>query len=147
MKDKIQKLAQQVAEEQGVELFGIELLGKGKLLLRVFIDTDGGVTLGQCEKFSKSLGTLLDVENAIMGPYTLEISSPGLDRPLRNLRDFEKHIGKLCRIVSREKIDNQNYFVGRISAVHHDAVRLHTNERDILIPWNLISKASLEIDL
>lgn len=140
-------MAEQIAEDQGVELFGIELLGKGKLLLRVFIDKEGGVTLDECEKFSKSLGLLLDVENPIPGSYTLEVSSPGLDRPLRNPQDFERNIGKLSRIVTREKIHNQNFFVGRISAIYDNAVRIRVDEHDIVIPWDIISRSSLEIEL
>ncbi len=147
LKQKVSRLAEQVAGEQGVEVFSIELLGKGKLLLRVFIDKEGGVTLDECERFSKSLGLLLDVENPIPGSFTLEVSSPGLDRPLRNRRDFERNIGKLSRIVTREKIQNRNFFVGRIAAIYDDAVRMRVDEHDIVIPWENISRASLEIEL
>ncbi len=147
MKEKIRRMAEQVADEQGVELFDVELLGKGKLLVRVYIDREGGVTLDECERFSKSLGVLLDVENPLPGPYTLEVSSPGLDRPLRNPRDFERNIGKLCRIVTREKVENRNFFVGRISSITQEAVRLRMDERDVLIPWAVLSRASLEIEI
>lgn len=140
-------MADQVARDQGVELFGIELLGKGKLLLRIFIDRDGGVTLDECERFSKSLGLLLDVENPIAGSYTLEVSSPGLNRPLRDLKDYEKNMGKLARIITKEKIENQNFFIGRISEIHQGVIRLHAGERDILIPVANISRASLEIEI
>jgi ribosome maturation factor RimP len=147
MKQKIHQLAQQVAEDQGVELFGIELLGKGKLLLRVYIDRDGGITLDECERFSKSLGIVLDVENQIPGSYTLEVSSPGLNRPLRNLSDYEKYIGKLARIVTREKIEKQNFFIGRITEIHDGIIGLRVGEHDLRIPFADISRASLEIEI
>jgi ribosome maturation factor RimP len=145
---QIESLAKRVADEQGVELFDIELLGKGKLLLRVAIDKEGGVTLDDCERFSKSLGALLDVEDVIHRTYTLEVSSPGLDRPLRSLREFERNKGKLARIVTVEKIENQNFLVGRIAEVKDDGlVTLMVDDHAIDIPYDKIAKARLEIEL
>jgi len=147
MRQKIFQLAEQVAEEQEVELFGIELLGKGNLLLRVFIDKDAGITLNDCERFSKSLGIVLDVENPIPGSYTLEVSSPGLDRPLRDLKDYEKNMGKLVRIITREKIENRNFFIGRIAGIHRGMIQLLVGEQEMSIPFTNISRASLEIEV
>lgn len=147
VKREIESLAKRVADEHGVEVFDIELLGKGKLLLRVAIDKDGGVTLDDCERFSKSLGALLDVEDVVHRAYTLEVSSPGLDRPLRNLREFERNKGKLARIVTVEKIENQNFLVGRIADVNNDIVTLLVDDRAIDIPYDKIAKARLEIEL
>ena len=147
IKKRVLKLAEQVAEDLGVELFDLELLGKGKLLLRVMIDKEGGVTLDDCERFSRSLEALLDVENPIPVPYTLEVSSPGLDRPLRDLKEFEKHIGKLARIITTDKIENQNLFIGRILDVNKDFVKLSFHGRELDIPSDKISKARLEVEL
>ena len=147
MRQKIFQLAEQVAEEQEVELFGIELLGRGNLLLRVFIDKDAGITLDDCERFSKSLGIVLDVENPIPGSYTLEVSSPGLDRPLRDLKDYEKNMGKLVRIITREKIENRNFFIGRIAGIHRGMIQLLVGEQEMSIPFTNISRASLEIEV
>jgi ribosome maturation factor RimP len=147
IKKKISKLAEQVAHEQGVELFDVELLGKGKLLLRIIIDKEEGVTLDDCERFSRNLEALLDVENPIPASYTLEVSSPGLDRPLRDLKDFEKHMGKLARIITADKIENQNLFIGRILDVKIDSVKLSVHGREMDIPLNKISKARLEVEL
>jgi ribosome maturation factor RimP len=146
-KKQIEDLAGRVADEQGVEVFDIELLGKGKLLLRVAIDKEGGVTLDDCERFSKSLGALLDVEDVIHRTYTLQVSSPGLDRPLRNLQEFEKNKGKLARVVTVEKIENQNFIVGRIAEVNNGVVTLLVDDRAIDIPYDKIAKARLEIEL
>jgi len=147
IRHRVSKLAELVAEEQRVELFDIELLGKGKLLLRVTIDKEEGITLADCERFSKSFEAVLDVENPFSGSYTLEVSSPGLDRPLRHLRDFEKSRGKLARIITKEKIANQNFFVGRIGEVSSASIKILVDEREIDIPFDVISKARLEIEL
>ncbi len=147
IKQKVLRLAKQVADEQGVEIFDIELLGKGKLLLRVIIDKEGGVTLGDCERLSKSLGTVLDVEDLFPGSYTMEISSPGLDRPLKGIKDFEKNVGRLCRIITLEKIENQNFFIGRITKINGNFIKFLVNGREIDIPFEKISKAKLEVEL
>lgn len=147
IKQKVLRLAKQVADEQGVEIFDIELLGKGKLLLRVIIDKEGGVTLGDCERLSKSLATVLDVEDLFPGSYTMEISSPGLDRPLKGIKDFEKNIGRLARIITIEKIENQNFFIGRITKINGNFIKFLVNGREIDIPFEKISKAKLEVEL
>ena len=147
LKQRVLRLAEQVADGQGVEIFDIELLGKGKLLLRVTIDKEEGVTLDDCERFSKNFEALLDVENPISGSYTLEVSSPGLDRPLRSLSDFEKNKGKLARIITVEKIQNQNFFIGHIVDIDNGLIKLSVNKREIDIPFEKISKAKLEIEL
>ncbi|MEW6001839.1 MAG: ribosome maturation factor RimP [Nitrospirota bacterium] len=147
IKNKILGLARLVADEQGVEVIDAELLGRGKLLLRVTIDKEGGVSLDDCERFSRSLESLLDVEDLIPGRYTLEVSSPGLDRPLKRLKDFEKSIGKLVRIVTTEKIENQNFFVGRVLSVSDGQVKLLVNSQEIEIPIDRISTARLEVEL
>jgi ribosome maturation factor RimP len=147
LKQKVLMLAKQVADEHGVELFDIELLGRGKMLLRAFIDKEGGVTLDDCERFSRSLSAILDVENPLPCSYTLEVSSPGLDRPLRDMKDFQKNSGKLARVITVEKIENQNFFIGRIKEAAHNLVTLTVSHREIAIPFEKISKAKLEIDL
>ncbi len=119
--DEALKLARQVADDQRVEVLEVRLLGRGKgALLRVTIDRSGGVTLDDCERFSRSLGLLLDAEDSLQGPYNLEVSSPGLDRPLTVLKDFERHKGKLVRIITKNKIDNQNFFQAKIGVLDDD---------------------------
>jgi ribosome maturation factor RimP len=146
-RQKVLQLARQVADEEEVELVDVELRGKGKLLLRAVIDKENGITLDDCEKFSRSFGAVLDVEDLFAGPYTLEVSSPGLDRPLKDLRDFEKNRGKLARIVTSDKISNQNFFIGRIEDIGVGYVKIKIDEREIDIPFDKISRARLEIEL
>jgi ribosome maturation factor RimP len=147
LRQKVSRFAEQVADEQGVELFDIELLGTGKLLVRTIIDKKEGITLDDCERFSKGFEAVLDVENLIHTPYTLEVSSPGLDRPLRHLDDFIKNKGKLARIVTKEKIADQNFFIGRIGEISDGSIRVRMNDRELVISFDKISKARLEIEL
>lgn len=146
--DEALKLARQVADDQRVEVLEVRLLGRGKgALLRVTIDRSGGVTLDDCERFSRSLGLLLDAEDYLQGPYNLEVSSPGLDRPLTVLKDFERHKGKLVRIITKDKIDNQNFFLGRIIGITADIIRLDISGEERNIPFDNISRARLEIEI
>jgi ribosome maturation factor RimP len=148
VEDKVRELAEEAASGIGLDVADIELKrGKRRTLLRVTIDKQGGVTLDDCEAMSRTLEPLLDVEDAISGPYTIEVSSPGLDRPLRSLKDFEMQMGKLARVITKEKVGNRNFFIGRISGVAGDSVTLDTEEGDFTIEFENISRARLEIEL
>jgi len=146
IKQRVSHMARQIADAQGIKIFDIELLGRGKLLLRVIIDKEGGVTLNDCERFSKSLGAVLDIEDPFLGSYRLEVSSPGMDRPLKSINDFEKNIGKLARIVTGEEIEKQKFFIGRILEISNDSVKLLVDKREVDIPFVKISKARLEVE-
>ena len=150
MEEKIHALATRVAEECNFEVVDMQLWAKGKrTLLRVFIDKEGGITLDNCETFSRRLEALLDVEDPITSPYTLEVSSPGLDRPLKNFKDFKKNLGKLVRIVTKEKVNNQSFFVGRLEGANDQSLRLSLTDGkgEVDIPVTIISRANLELDL
>lgn len=139
-----------MADEYGFELADISLSGQGRrMLLRVFIDKEGGITLHDCEMFSRRLEALLDTEDPLAGSYTLEVSSPGLDRPLKKIEDFRKQVGKLVRIITRERVDNQTFFIGRLSGVHDELLSLSVppGDREVHIPFSLVTKAQLEIEI
>ncbi len=148
--ERIRDMAAQMAAELGYELVDVSLLGRGKrTLLRVSIDKEGGVTLNDCERFSRRLEALLDVEDPIAGSYTLEVSSPGLDRPLKSLDDFKRSRGKLVRIVTKELIRNSTFFLGRVKEINGDLIVLSVGggEEEIFIPHSAVSRAKLEIEL
>jgi ribosome maturation factor RimP len=146
--DEVLKLARQVAEDQSIEVLEVTLSGRGKgTLMRVTIDRSGGVTLDDCERFSRSLGLLLDAEDSLQGPFNLEVSSPGLNRPLTALKDFERSKGKLVRVITKDKIDNQNFFLGRIISITADLIQLDINGEERNIPFDNISRARLEIEI
>ena len=138
-----------MAAPYGVRLLDVEMSGSGRRpLVRVTIDKDGGVTLDECEKFSRALSALFDVEDPISSSYLLEVSSPGLDRPLKKVQHFEQSKGRLARLVLREQIDGRNVVVGRVKDVRGDTIILETeNREELLIPFDTISRARLEMEL
>jgi ribosome maturation factor RimP len=148
IKKKITELAGSVALQYAFELVEVELAGSSrKLLIRIFIDKENGVTLDDCGKFSRALSALLDVEDPVPMAYVLEVSSPGLDRPLKALKDFQRSIGKLVRIITKSKIGEQNVFTGRLTGVEAENITLFFDDKEIEIPFDQISKARLEIEL
>jgi ribosome maturation factor RimP len=148
MKKKITELADSIAGQYAVDIVDVELAGSSrKPLIRIFIDKENGVTLDDCGKFSRALSALLDVEDPIPTSYILEVSSPGLDRPLKGMKDFERSIGKLVRIVTRTKIDEQYVFTGRIARVEGENIILSFDDKEMEIPFDQISRARLEIEL
>ena len=116
--DKIREIAERVAQSSGLELVDVELLGGGKArMLRVYIDKPGGVTHEDCSNFSREAGTIFDVEDAVPGSsYTLEVSSPGLDRKLTKPDDFERFVGSLVKVTTRDPINGNRHFEGRLKA-------------------------------
>jgi len=119
----------------------------GATLFRVFIDQESGVGLRECQQVSERLGVLLDVEDPIESSYTLEVSSPGLDRPLWNRRDYERFTGRLARVQTRERVDGKRHFRGRLAGVEGDAVVLEDNRGRTSIPLETIERGRLEVEL
>jgi ribosome maturation factor RimP len=148
IKREIEKITKTLIEDMGFELFEIEFAArKGKHLLRIFIDKDDGVSLDDCEKVSREVSTILDVEDIIPSSYVLEVSSPGLDRPLRNPQDFKRFRGNMARIVTREPVENQTFFQGIISNADDNTVELILEKnRSITIPYNIITRSRLEVE-
>lgn len=160
IKQKIYDLTNQIIEGKSIEIFNIDVLSIGKkTIIRITIDKERGVTIKDCEYVSRQMEALLDVENLIPTAYMLEVSSPGIDRPLKKIQDFEKNIGKLSRIITTEKTNDQTFFIGRITDVGQDWIRIKkeypkninkknfsNEEVDIFIPFDKISKARLEIE-
>jgi ribosome maturation factor RimP len=138
-----------VVNAAGVELYDMEVAKmKGKILLRVYIDREGGVMIDDCELVSREIEAMLDVEDPIPYSYVLEVSSPGLDRPLKKPEDFKRFSGKKVRLVTRETVEKQNFFVGEIELATDDiVVLLLPRDRKITIPYDNISRARLEVEV
>ena len=118
IEQKVRALAEPVAGRAGCELVDVEYRREpGGWTLRLFIDREGGVTLEDCRRVSEEVGTVLDVEDPIPNPFSLEVSSPGLDRPLRREKDFLAAEGKLVRVTTREPIGGRRNFRGRLARV------------------------------
>ncbi|MBF0606645.1 MAG: ribosome maturation factor RimP [Candidatus Magnetobacterium sp. LHC-1] len=145
---RLRPLVQEVAEVVGVELVDVVLKGTGRRrVLSITIDSSSGVTLEDCSNVSRQLSAVLDVEDIIPGPYTLEVTSPGIDRPLKTREDFAKSIGKLLRVVSKEKIGKQSFFLGRLFDVTATSILLEEDKKNVEIPFDNISKAQVEIEI
>jgi ribosome maturation factor RimP len=122
--ERVQEIAERVAASSGLEIVEIEFLGGGKArMLRVFLDKPAagneplsGVTHEDCANFSREFGTILDVEDVMPGSYTLEVSSPGLDRKLIKAADFKRFTGSRLKLTTRQPVDNNRHFEGRLES-------------------------------
>jgi len=140
----IQVLIEPAVTALGYELVGAEYLSQGRhSLLRIYIDSDDGITLEDCERVSHQVSGILDVEDAIQGHYSLEVSSPGLDRPLFTLDHFKRFIGKQAKIKLSAPIDGRRKFNGVIRAVKESLVVLEMDAEEFELPFSAIEKANL----
>lgn len=146
--DQFRDILLPILQDYGLELVDIEFKPSGKRwLLRIYIDKEGGVTIADCERVSREFGRILDVEDIIDHSYSLEVSSPGLTRPLKTWEDFARNVGKLCRIVTRERIEGQNEFTGEIVRSTEKEVQIRGKIDVFTIPMYAIKKANLEFEL
>jgi len=147
--ERVQELAERVAIDHGLELVHAEVAGpENKPIVRVFIDKPHGVTHDDCSDVSLHLGTILDVEDFIHASYTLEVSSPGLERGLYKRADYERFVGNDAKLKTRQPIGGQRNFRGRLLGVQENDLIFEdrTNGR-VRIPFDIITKANLEVDL
>jgi ribosome maturation factor RimP len=122
--ERVREIADRVAASSGLEVLDIEFLGGGKArMLRVFLDKPAagndplaGVTHGDCANFSREFGTILDVEDVMLGSYTLEVSSPGLDRKLVKAADFTRFTGSRLKLTTRQPVNSNRHFEGRLES-------------------------------
>ena len=153
--DRVRAVAERVARSHALEVWDVvsrrETNGP---VVRVFIDRPGpaatpeeSVSIEDCEQVSREIGTILDVEDPLPFAYTLEVSSPGLDRPLRGEDDYRRFAGRLAKIVVSAAVDNQKAFEGRLRGVEADAVLLEGPKgRMHRLPLALISRGRLEVE-
>ncbi len=149
VEERIREIAERVAAEHGLELVHAEVgvLGRNAAV-RLFIDKPGGVTHEDCSAVSHHVGTLLDVEDFINSAYTLEVSSPGLERGLYKRADYERFAGHLAKMKTREAVNGQRNFKGRIAGVEGDDVVFDDKTNgEVRVPLSIIAKANLEIDV
>jgi len=147
-RDRIRQLIQEVVEGQGYEFVDVEFKGGGKnSVLRIFIDKPDGISHRDCELVSEQVGTVLDVEDLITAAYTLEVSSPGLDRKLVQERDYIRFDGNLAKIQTRIPLKNQKVFKGRLRGFQNGNIRLELPKGELLeIPLDVVNEARLEFD-
>lgn len=146
---QLTELAGQAASGSNIEIVEVDLRGSGKArLLRVYIDKPGGVMHGDCEYVSERLGALLDETDAIQGDaYTLEVSSPGVERKLRNPRDFERALGRRIKVSLREPIEERRGMEGKLAAFTGEVLELETAPGKVTqIPLKSVQKANLKFE-
>lgn len=145
---RVTEIAKPILDFMGLELADVKYaVGGRKGILRVFIDRAEGVTLDDCERVSRHLGHALDVEDPIPSPYVLEVSSPGLDRPLRHREDFHRFAGRLVRVKTARPVEGQRLLIGRLSAVGESGIEMTVGkERAVRIAFEDIEAARLEVE-
>jgi len=148
VRNRIRQLVQEVVEGQGYEFVEMEFKGGGNgSILRIFIDRPEGVSHRDCGLVSEQVGTVLDVEDLIPYSYTLEVSSPGLDRKLVKENDYTRFTGKRAKIQTRIPLNHQKVFKGRLRGLEDGKVRLELIKGDTLeIPLDVVNEARLEFD-
>jgi len=147
--ERIRQLLDPILESMGLSLWEVEFQRQGpRWLLRVSIDREaGGVTLNDCETVSRDLSAVLDVEDIIPHPYTLEVSSPGLDRTLTKPEHFFRFSGSLVKIKTYQPVNGQKVFRGKLLGMSDAAVKIELDSESVLeISLSNIAKASLEVD-
>ena len=140
----LKALLQPVVEALGCELWGLQLESGGKRkLLRIYIDREEGIGVEDCERVSRQSGAVLDAEDAISGEYVLEVSSPGMDRPLYELGQYERYIGEDVSLRLRFAYDGRRNFKGRLVGVDGDEIVLVVADTEYLFPVEGIDKANV----
>jgi ribosome maturation factor RimP len=155
-RDRLRDAVVRVVTSHGLALFDLQFRRESSgWVLRVILDRlpgpagDEPVGIDECQRVSQDLGTLLDVEDDLtagIDRYTLEVSSPGLDRPLRGEADYRRFAGRLAKIVTRQPVDGQTHFAGRLSGVDDGAVLVAEGRRMHRVPLEAISRARLDVE-
>lgn len=140
----LEQLLQPALEEKGVELVELSISGNARrYILRLFVDRPEGISIGECAQLSRDLADVLDTHDPIEASYTLEVSSPGLTRPLKTKRDFERALGKVIRLVARSGHDHQ----GTLKAVDDSVVTLDIEGEPLSIALDEVAKANLHFEI
>ena len=150
----VRDIAAPIVRAMNLDLVDVECAGQGaRMLVRVFIDKSAGVTVDDCEKVHVSLGHALDLQDPIPHAYTLEVSSPGLDRPLKQRDDYLRSIGRLVNLKLKRPVDGQWRVVGRLTQVGDDSIavtvklgRREQTEHLLRLEWEAIAEGRLEVE-
>jgi len=145
--DRVRAIILPIALNEGMEVVDIEYRREsGGWVLRVILDKEGGVTLDDCTRVSQEAGRSLDVEDIIPTSYALEVSSPGLTRPLKTEKDFMKYLHRLVKVKTVDPIENRRQFKGTLLGVSEKGVEIQAEGRTFQIPLSNVAKANLEVD-
>lgn len=142
--DVIADMLEPAINALGLELWGVEHFARGRSsLLRIYIESGEGVTIDDCERASRQISAILDVEDPVPGEYTLEVSSPGLDRPLFRIEQYEDYVGEIVSLRLRTPIAGRRKFKGQLESVGEGEVSLIVDNESVEIPFQQIEKANV----
>ena len=146
---RVWELAAPLAEQEAMEIVDIEFRhegSRGGRVLRLYLDKEGGPNVDDLSRVSHELSALLDSENVVEGAYTLEVSSPGINRPLRRPEHFARFVGKRIRVRTRDMINGRRSFLGMLEDVGTDKITLKQEGVQVEIPFSVIEKSNYEHD-
>ena len=144
LEQNLQEMLQGAVEDLGCELWGIECQRAGRFMtVRLFIDKEGGVTVDDCADVSRQVSAILDVEDPIADKYNLEVSSPGLDRPLFTLPQFERYIGQDIAVPLRIPVMERRKWQGKLERIENDMVTLIVDGQEQVLVFGNIQKANV----
>lgn len=144
IQERLTEMFEPVATALGCELWGVEYLAQGRrALLRVYIEKEGGIGVDDCEKVSRQVSSVLDVEDPIQSEYTLEVSSPGMDRPLFKLEQFESNVGETVAVRLRLPFEGRRKFTGLLKGIENDEIVLEVDNEEYVLPYELVDKANI----
>lgn len=144
----IREILQPIVDQQGIELVEVSIGNEGgRWILRVIIDCEGGVTVGHCTRVSRELSVHLDVEDLIPAQYYLEVTSPGLTRPLKDEKDFERFAGRTVLIKTYRKVSGRKKIRGTLLGLEEETVKISLGDGlTVDVPLEDISSARLDFD-
>ncbi|MBT3144686.1 ribosome maturation factor RimP [Neptunomonas phycophila] len=141
---KIQEMLEPVVQSLDCSLWGMEYITQGKhSMLRVYIEKEGGVSVDDCAAVSHQISGVLDVEDPISGEYTLEVSSPGMDRPLYTLEQFTEYAGNIVQVKLRIPFEGRRNFKGLLNGTEGEDILLVVDDEEFLLPIDLIDRAQV----
>ncbi|MBW1982247.1 MAG: ribosome maturation factor RimP [Deltaproteobacteria bacterium] len=141
---ELEQLAEAIVDSEGMELVSLEYQREGRgWVVRLFIDKEGGVTVDDCALISRQVGDILDVKDIVPQSYLLEVSSPGLNRPLRKMKDFARFAGRKVKVRLTASLEGRKNITGDLLGVEEDTVLVAAADRQYSIPVGLIAKARL----
>lgn len=146
VENKIKELAEEAIGETPYEVVDVRISGGKRPSIQIFIDKPGGVDIEDCAIVSRKVEKVLDETDVINGPYNLEVSSPGIERPLVKSKDYLKYVGSKAKVKTKQKIENQKNFVGTIVSADEEAVTLSVDGQTKTLKYEDIDRANLVVD-
>ena len=145
--EAITSLVMPVLQEKDLDLVDVLYRRESSgWVLRLLIDKEDGVTLDDCTAVSREVSHLLDIEDIIEQAFNLEVSSPGLDRPLKSVGDFQRFAGRKAKVTTKEPINGNQVFMGRINKVEDELITMEVGQQELRIPFSEVAKARLEVE-